>query len=111
LEFLFFKYINEENRRLFIFPFLFNYMDILKITNSLIQIFTKIIYNNIQLSSFSLKMLVPCFVLSEDSLFSRIEYVLFLDVESKVTFFITFHDDHELVTKSSVQRKLFRRLH
>jgi hypothetical protein len=50
-------------------------------------------------------------MLCEDSLLSKIEDVLFLDVESKMTFFVTFNVDHELVNESSVQRKLFRRFY
>ena len=42
-------------------------------------------------------------MLSEDSLLLRIEDVLFVDVESKMTFFVTFHADHELVNESNVQ--------
>ena len=41
-------------------------------------------------------------MLCEDSFLSRIEYVLFLDVESKMTFFVTFHVDHELMNESGV---------
>ena len=56
-------------------------------------------------------MLAPYFALCEDSLLSIIEDVLFLDVETKMTFFITFHVDHELVNKNSVQRKLLGRIY
>jgi hypothetical protein len=53
-------------------------------------------------------MLAPCFVLSEDFFLSIIEYVLFLNVESNIIFFVTFHADHEIVNKSSVHRKILR---
>ena len=81
-------------------------MKILKITNLLILIFTNLIYNIVQLSSFSLKILAPCFVLSEDSLLLRIKDVFFLDIESKITFFIILDADNELVNKGSTKRKL-----
>ena len=64
-----------------------------------------------QLSSFALNVLAPYFVLSEDSLLLRIEDVLFLDVESKMSFFVKFHANHELVNESIVQRKLVSRLY
>ena len=50
-------------------------------------------------------------MLFKDSLLSRIEYVLFLDVKSKMPLFITFHVNHELVNESNVQRKFLRRLY
>lgn len=81
-------------------------MKILKITNLLTLIFTNLIYNIVQLSSFSLKILSPCFVLSEDSLLSRVEDVFFLYIESKITFFIILHVDHKLVDKSRIYRKI-----
>jgi hypothetical protein len=77
-------------------------MKIIKINNLLILIFTNLIYNVVQLSSFALKTLAPCFMLSEDSFISRVEDVLFLDIESKITFFITLHVDHELLNNISI---------
>ena len=77
-------------------------MKIIKITNLLTLIFTNLIYNIVQLSSFAMKMFAPCFMLREDSLFSSIEGLFFFDIESKITFFIILHVDHEFVNKTSI---------
>ena len=74
-----------------------------KITNSNI-------YNIVQSSSFILKMLAPCLVLSEDSLFLRFEDVSFLNIESKIAFLKVLHADHKFLDKSCIMRKLLRRL-
>ena len=97
--------------RLFIFPLLFNYMEIKNHQFTKSNIYKFNINIIIQLSSFAFNVLAPCFMLCEDSLLSRIEDVRFLDVESKMTLFITFHDDHEFVNESIVQRKILGRIY
>ena len=50
-------------------------------------------------------------MLIEDNFLSRMEDVLFLNVKNKMTFFIAFHANHELVKEISVQWKIFWRLY
>jgi hypothetical protein len=45
-------------------------------------------------------------MLCEDPLFSRIENMFFLDVESEMAFFVIFHFDRELSNKNIIHGNL-----
>ena len=53
-----------------------------------------------------LDMFAPCFMLCEDTLFTRIENMFFLHVKSELKFFVIFHSDRELLNKSIIHGNL-----